>query len=362
MRSVYWLFGKKADILVLYAPVWLCWVIAFTLPYGALHSDVPLWVWVTVVIGIDVSHVWSSMYRTYFDSEEFNNHKLILITAPVLSFVIAFGVVSISIALFWRCLAYLAVYHFIKQQFGFMRIYKAKARDVRPKKISDNFIIYFSMLYPIFFWHLHADREFAWFVHGDFFSIPLHDSIKIGLSVLGNSMYVLFLFAWLAEELWYSKKSNVALPAGKILWVLTTAGNWFFGIVYFNSDTVFTITNVVAHGVPYLALILFYKTRKATIKASSYSAKRNWGIALIILSSIFLFAVIEEYLWDVLVYRDNEDFFSILAPYFLDTPSRTFQLLSIAFLAVPQVTHYILDGFIWKNNEKNPYLKDILLK
>ena len=25
------------------------------------------------------------------------------------------------------------------------------------------------------------------------------------------------------------------------------------------------------------------------------------------------------------------------------------------------ITHYIIDGFIWKNNDKNPFLKPVLL-
>ena len=110
----HWLFSKKIDILVLFLPVWLCWCVFFMLPESALQQDVPIWVWVVFVIGIDVSHVWSTLFRTYADKEEFRNHKRLLLIAPLVCFLAAFIVSSISFSFFWRCLAYLAVYHFIR--------------------------------------------------------------------------------------------------------------------------------------------------------------------------------------------------------------------------------------------------------
>ncbi len=357
----FWLFGKKLDILALYLPVWFCWCIAFLLPERALHSELPLWVWVCVVVGIDVSHVWSSIYRTYLDREEFSLHRRLLVVAPILSFVLSYGLAVISMDLFWRCLAYVAVYHFVKQQFGFMRIYKARSRDFRSKRLKDNFVIYLSMLYPIFYWHLSADREFAWFVQGDFITIPVSSSfVDLTLSV-GNVLYISILGIWLLEEIWFTRRSGMALPIGKILWVGTTAGNWFLGIVYFNSDIVFTVTNVVAHGVPYLALIIFYKTKKEQIKSES-SQQSYWKWSFIVVASVLFLAFAEEYLWDLMVYRENEELFSTILPYNTEAPSMYIQLLFVGALAVPQVTHYILDGFIWKKSEKNPYVKKILLK
>ena len=353
-----WLFGKRSDLLVLFAPVWVCWLIAFALPDNLLVANVPLWVWITIVIGIDVSHVWSSIHRTYLDKEEFRNHRNLFIAAPIVSFVVSFGLAFISIDLFWRCLAYVAVYHFVKQQFGFMRIYKAKAQDFRKKRISDNFIIYLSMFYPILYWHLHPDLEFAWFVSGDFIQIPSGID-RVLFKQIGNGIFFGLLAFWLIEEILFTQKENKSMPIGKIFWVLTTAGNWFLGIVYFNSDLVFTITNVVAHGVPYLALVVFYQTKKNAIrKKASFSYLKT---GTVIVFSVLILAMFEEYLWDLMVYRENEAFFGSIIAYPEEVPSVILQLIAIGVLAVPQVTHYILDGFIWKSNEKNPYLKKILL-
>ena len=48
------------------------------------------------------------------------------------------------------------------------------------------------------------------------------------------------------------------LNIGKDIVVATTAICWYIGIVVFNSDYAFTVTNVIIHGVPYFALIYFY--------------------------------------------------------------------------------------------------------
>lgn len=350
----HWLFSKKIDLLVLFLPVWLCWLIAFLLPASVIHAETSLWIWVIFVIGIDVSHVWSTLFRTYTDKEEFTNHKKLLILAPLLCFSAAYLVSAISFQLFWRCLAYLAVYHFIKQQYGFMRIYKAKGRDFRKKLFNDNWVIYMAMLYPVLYWHLNLDRNFVWFVEGDFVRLQISQPILLIFNWIGNAVYLLVLTGWLLEEIFHKN----SMLAGKMLWILTTAGNWFLGIIYFNSDLVFTITNVVAHGIPYLALVIIYQRRKDVLR----KRRSHVPISAIIICSVLLLAFAEEYLWDMLVYRDNVEFFSGIFQYPLFESSVQLQHIGLALLAVPQITHYVLDGFIWKNNEKNPYLKPVLFK
>jgi hypothetical protein len=350
----HWLFSRKTDLTVLFAPVWLCWLIAFMLPDHVLAAASPLWVWVLFVIGIDVGHVWSTLFRTYTDKEEFQNHRSLLLYTPVICFLVAYGISAISFSFFWRCLAYLAVYHFVKQQYGFTRIYKAKAKDFKPKFFNDNWIIYMSMLYPVFYWHMNLDRNFSWFIDGDFIQLSVSENVLFWMNTVGVALYLLILAGWLIEEVFIIKKFSI----GKVLWVFTTAGNWFLGIVYFNSDLVFTITNVVAHGIPYLALVIFYQQKKERV----LKRKRRIPLLATVIGGVLLLAFAEEYLWDMLVYRDNVTFFTSLINYPWFENVYPIQHVGLALLSVPQTTHYVLDGFIWKNNEKNPHLKTTLLK
>ena len=209
-----------------------------------MQREVPLWIWVVFILGIDVSHVWSTLFRTYLDKDEFKRHQYILTYTPVICFIMVFAVVNYSTGLFWRLLAYFALFHFIKQQYGFLALYKARAGHFGIKKwLSDKWVIYMSMIYPVLFWHLKSDRNFSWFETGDFvnlktlmqqipgFSTHLLDQVLM----VANVLYWLVLCAWLAEEIWRVQRHQIHFSTGKVLWVFTTAVNWYLGIVYFNS-------------------------------------------------------------------------------------------------------------------------------
>lgn len=355
-----WLFGKYKDILLLFIPVWLIWVVLFLLPESWLASEVPIWVWVIFILGIDVSHVWSTIFRTYLDPVEFKNHKTVLILAPLVALVVLFGIARESPTFFWVILAYLAVFHFMKQQYGFFAIYTAKAKTAKAHRFfKDKWVLYFSMIYPVIFWHFHS-RNFVWFVEGDFIDLSL--SFPPALRVIFEVLYWGSILGWLAEEFLLVKKEINRFSYGRVLWMLTTLLNWYLGIVWFNSDLAFTLTNVVAHGIPYLALIIFYQLQKPHAERRFSALRMYWIVGSILVFS-FLLAFGEEYLWDMLLNREKGTFFSAIWQYpaaVLGHPQG--QALALTLLSLPQVTHYIIDGFIWKMNDSNPHLKTFFSK
>lgn len=353
-----WLFPKYIDLLVLYLPIWLCWLVLFNLPDALLQATLPLWVWVVFVLCIDVGHVWSTIFRTYLDKEEFQHHKVLLVAAPIVCFVGVFGLAWYSEFVFWRILAYLALFHFVKQQYGFLALYKAKAKDFKVTKIfADKWVLYWATLYPVLYWHLAEGLTFNWFVAGDFVGLrtylPGNTTFWASFFQVGNILYIGILVAWLIEE----RAKARQWQWGKILWMLTTAVNWYGGIVYFNSDLVFTITNVVAHGVPYMALIIYYQYQKRQLQQRKITW---WQLTLLIVSVVIFLGLIEEYFWDMWLYGDRPHFFAALWSYpmpLLEHPVA--KALAFAVLALPQLTHYIIDGFIWKSNAKNPYVREV---
>jgi hypothetical protein len=333
--------------------------VLFNLPTDYLQADIPLWVWVVFVLCIDVGHVWSTIFRTYLDKEEFGQHRRLLLLAPLLSFVLVAGLAFVSTFWFWRLLAYLALFHFVKQQYGFLALYKMKAKDFGAQKIfKDKWVLYLATLYPVVYWHLGEGLNFSWFAMDDFINIRSFFAIPSDLwAVFFNALNVLYwviIITWTIEEVLRSDKINT----GKILWMLTTAINWYVGIVYFNSDLVFTVTNVVAHGIPYLTLIIYYQYQKKTLKQNRLIS--GFKIAGVILPVVFFLGWLEEYFWDMLVYGDRSDFFGAIIAYPFELLESPFsQAIAIALLTVPQFTHYIIDGFIWKSNATNPYVKQI---
>jgi hypothetical protein len=165
---------------------------------------------------------------------------------------------------------------------------------------------------------------------------------------------------WIIWEASLAKKGPLAI--GKILWVSTTYLNWYLGIVFFNSDVIFSVTNVVAHGVPYLVLVIKYKIgEQALTQGSKTSYLQAFINTFIILTLAFFFAFFEEYFWDMLVNLEKYEIFETIAPYWINIEHYPWLIaFCMAVLTLPQATHYVLDGIIWKFNSKNPQLKKII--
>jgi hypothetical protein len=361
-----WLFSKGLDLSILFLPIWIMWAVFLGYQNQLENTTLPMWMWVIFILGIDVSHVWSTLFRTYADKDDYKSHKRLLWIAPVICIATSISILSFSILWFWRVMAYLAIFHFIKQQYGFTAIYGAKSKVVnRFKKINiDKTIIYIATIYPVIFWHFNSQSTFNWFVEGDFLAPNFIHSNQIELIFfILNFIYWSVIGLWILIEI-KSQRANTNRHWGKVLWVTTTALNWWLGIVYFNSDLVFSVSNVLAHGVPYLMLIYLYKLKKEEItthKTTTYAWCIRWGLKLIF--SIFILAFIEEYFWDMFVRNEMGSFFEFIYPYRFKPLTASWGLIiATAILSLPQQVHYIVDGYIWKMDERNQLLKPILIQ
>ncbi|HEY5750537.1 MAG TPA: hypothetical protein VIU12_30960 [Chryseolinea sp.] len=99
-------------------------------------------------------------------------------------------------------------------------------------------------------------------------------------------------------------------------------------------------TYLVAHGIPYMGLIWIYREKKAD-RAFSWKGVAIFAGALLIL------AYLEESFWDVLVWKDHPDIFPFLT-YSAPLENPMWLSVVIPLLVLPQITHYVLDGFIWR--------------
>jgi hypothetical protein len=146
--------------------------------------------------------------------------------------------------------------------------------------------------------------------------------------------------------------------------LLATWACWYVGIVPFDSDLAFTITNVILHGVPYLGLVLLVASRKQASEnpyARGSLAARLFarGAAGLLLAVLLLLALAwgEEALWDHLVWHDHPGVFGSFGGGLDLGP---FLAVLVPLLSVPQATHYVLDGVIWKLDGSNPGLRENL--
>jgi hypothetical protein len=337
-----WLADPPKEVWFILAPAFVPVVIVFLFQdYFLQHQEVTSLWWVVLVLCIDVSHVYSTLFRLYWDKPTFSKYKSLLLTIPLISFIVGFLLHQYGAHIFWRVLAYVAVFHFVRQQYGFMRLYSRKDNSAGISRTWDTISIYTATLYPLLYWHLHLTNNLSWFVAGDFISIPLSgwDQVLLGL-------YVFVIASYVIKELWYGyQRRYINIPKNMIM--LGTYLSWYVGIVMFKGDLIFTLLNVVAHGIPYMGLIWIYGEKKAD-RAFSFTWK---GVA-IFAGALLLLAYLEESFWDVLVWKDHPDIFPFLthaAP--LENP--TWLSIVVPVLVLPQITHYVLDGFIWRFRKDN---------
>ena len=153
------------------------------------------------------------------------------------------------------------------------------------------------------------------------------------------------------------------------LLLLGTALSWFVGIIVFDNDLAFTATNVVAHGIPYLALSWLYAHKQNQWHAHSpqggiyvwpwLSQLFKPRKVLLYLVGLMALAWLEEGLWDSLVWQEYGQFF-IHNQIFTPVQDSQFLMWLVPLLTLPQVTHYVLDAFIWRLQTPDTSWKQIL--
>lgn len=335
-----WIHNAKTDGWLILSPPFLVLLIIFLFQKQIqdLESSYSFYTWLFLIVFVDVAHVYSTLFKTYFVKGEIQKRKLLYIGIPLISWVLGIILFQFGGLTFWSVLALIAVFHFIRQQYGFMRIYARFEPNNWSKRI-DEVAVYAATIYPMLYW-FKTPRAFTWFVNNEFDWLQNLPDYTGFIAVL----YFGILLIWLiktAFEAFKTKQLNIpktALISGTYL-------SWYFGIVYFNNDLLFTFLNVISHGIPYIALIYIREIRQKENSQLDRLLifKSVMGIFLFV-GVIFGFAFLEEFLWETLVWNEH---FSLD----FTVPEILLQFL-VPLLVVPQLTHYLLDGFIWRKPKK----------
>jgi hypothetical protein len=343
-----WLFSAPADLAVFGGTAAIALILVALLP---AHESGP-WTFVAGVVLVDVAHVWSTAFIVYLDPAEWRRRPAVYAGVPIACFVA--GLILYAgwgEGPFWTAIAYLAVFHFIRQQYGWVMMYRARNNERgRAGRWIDGAAIYLATLYPLVWWHARLPRAFSWMKDGDFIA-----GTPTWLSAIVGVAYLIALVAYASRAVW-QLATGQSVSWGKHLIVATTAACWYAGIVATNSDYAFTITNVFIHGIPYMVLVFVY-ARAASQEPASRDGTAAKMLAkrglLVFVATLWFVAYVEEMLWDRTLWHDHSGIFGgglqvglaaiVIAP----------------LLAVPQLTHYVLDGLLWKR-ARNPRLGRLL--
>lgn len=344
MKKQPWIGKPFTEILFILLPPFLSLLVIILFPAFFQNNDtMPDAGWVVMILLIDVAHVYSTLYRTYFDPNALKKQRFLLWTIPFTCFVLGVLVYTMSITWFWRLLAYAAVFHFVRQQYGFMRVYSRKEPKHTIVAKIDVITIYYATIYPLLYWHLKGPRNFNWFMDDDFLFLQSNTLLSIA-----TVLYYIVLAVYIAREIaTLIQYRQINIP--KFFIVAGTTLSWYFGIVYFNGDMAFTLLNVVSHGIPYMALIWLYGEKHYTSEKTTTRFLKTvfsqYGL-VIFLAIIFFFAFAEEGLWDIAVWKEHANIFKT-GSFNLNINEKLLCFI-VPLLALPQLTHYVLDGFIWK--------------
>ncbi|MFS4432010.1 hypothetical protein [Chryseobacterium sp. S90] len=335
-----WIHNAKTDWWFILSPPFVVLLIIFLFQkqIQGLENHYSFYTWLFLIVFVDVAHVYSTLFKTYFVKGEVQKNKLLYLGIPAVSWILGIVLFQFGSLTFWSVLALIAVFHFIRQQYGFMRIYARFEPNTWSKKI-DEVAVYSATIYPMLYW-FKTPRAFTWFVNNEFDWLKNFPDYTNLITIV----YFAILIIWLVKTVFeVFKTKDINIP--KTALITGTFLSWYFGIVYFNNDLLFTFLNVVSHGIPYIALIYIREIQqKENNQLSRMQVFKSFSGIFLFIGILLGFAFVEEFLWETLVWNEHFSLNMMLS-------EKWFQFL-VPLLVVPQLTHYLLDGFIWRKPKK----------
>jgi hypothetical protein len=347
-----WIFSRTIDLLTFTGTALIAIALLAIAPLlGISHDspgDAPTWTWIIGVLLVDVAHVWSTVFVTYLDPFERARRPLLYVATPIISYIALLLLYQCGSLTFWRVIAYLAVFHFVRQQYGWVMMYRARANQRhRWGRRLDATLIYLTMTYPLIAWHATLPRHFWWMRESDF--VTGMPSLAATMALVAYSVVAI---TYIVVNAFNASKGH-PITWGKHLMMITTAACWYIGIVGTNSDYKFTVTNVLIHGAPYMVLVFIYGRRAAIdgpIPLTIGHQILRWGWPAFV-ATLWAIAYVEELLWDHAAWHEHQNLFG-------SSGLGAAAALVIPALATPQIVHYVLDGFLWRRS--NPRLTTLL--
>ena len=145
----YWLESPKFDITLFGGTLLLSAGFIFISSLMTDENKIPIWAFLLLVVCFDAAHVYGTLYRVYMDKEERNRRPKLYYGSIIIIYVLSVVSYIISPILFFRILAYYAVYHFVRQHYGYIALYKYKMNESKKFDLYlDKWTVYIGCLYP----------------------------------------------------------------------------------------------------------------------------------------------------------------------------------------------------------------------
>src|SRR6185369_1401419 len=91
-NNSHWLVSPRKESVLILLPLFLPVLIVYLFrEYFNQHTEVTVLWWVVLVLMIDVGHVYSTLFRFYWERPTFLKYKALLIIIPIVCFVVGFS-------------------------------------------------------------------------------------------------------------------------------------------------------------------------------------------------------------------------------------------------------------------------------
>lgn len=322
-------FSPKVDFFAFcsFIPIYFLYLFFFETKLFQLPDSPPFLFMLLGWLLVDGSHVFSMLLVSYADKDMHRQLKPLMWGVPIALIVSAFTLVYFKQGqYFYYFLAYLAMVHFIRQEFGWMKI-ASRFDSSAPKWLYniDMGTSYAMTILPMI-WFTRESQKAFWYQAGDMFATPQ------AIAEVAIKFYFPVVAIFLAANAWHAYKTKT-FNLSKMLVFINTFFGWYMSKVHVQNPYLSLWLMIFHHGLPYYFIV--FKTERVTQNLSWMKAIGKFKYPVMYAGSVAIF-----YLF--MTGHSNNTFVWALKK------DPFFKALIYGISVMPQMTHFILDGFIWK--------------
>lgn len=317
--------------------------------------DNSLTILVAFIIWFDWTHIQAHWFRILGNRAEQKKTKIIHSLSFLLFIVINVTLYHLGYSKWLEIfLVYFAAFHFMRQQYGLIRVYTKGDIDKKKYETHLEYILFqLVMITPLILWHtIPPYTNFYWsriFFKSYLFTWIYY--VLLGFTVLTMIAYIVL------ETKRTLRTQNFNIP--KNLTLFTTAIGWGVLTFFKQPHLLVYFTVIIAHDVSYLFLVWWF-ARRDEILLKKRIASFSWvSVKGFVLYYGFL-AIFSELLfivhWQIVQPDMTPKFFGNLFAFIPHSADGIMRSFGMTLVFSVQFHHYFTDRFLWKKEKDLLYL------
>ena len=334
-----WVFSQTEDLWIFIGPLVLSYLILAIMHFSGMgiYKDGPSYFYYLIALFVDGSHGITTFVRLSQKQDISKPQKTFFFFLPILIWLVIWSLIEINLPYIEILISYFAIYHFIKQQYGWMRITSVKTQSLTAKEeLLDKIMIYNVTLFPILYWSF-IKTNFGWYGPEDIIKFYDYPWMKSFLIIVHTLILVIYTYSQIKAN-----KLRNQIPWGKYQIILVTWIAWVIPIVILESHIAKVLCFAIPHGLQY-----YYINFKVSPQEHNKTLTKSPRSQIAHLLRFYVTFVLIEFF----IMLTDKKIIEHLSSYFIayQKPEAGF----LAFVSIFQIWHFIADGYIWKIKSKN---------